>query len=461
MMKNGKTTVAIAALTLLTISVMIVPTQSATHDHDHDHEQQHVETPHDDHGHDADVHDHQQQPEQEADEHEGHNHGSATDFCTEHQMLEKVDALCQAGHIGDLPLGQGMMVRLYDEDVAAKTGIVTARPQPIHTISGETFLGQVALNRNRLAKITSPAPGLVTSVHVQPGTRVTQGQALLTVDIPQLATLKSDYLAAQARVEQSRTHYEREQLLLEKGITSQHEFQQARSAALQARSDADRYYQQLLNTGMAADEIDQLMQQRHTETRITLRAPFAATVTDVATAQGERITDQTAVITLANLDTLWLEISVPESQLQHLQADAPIQARFSALPGRVFTGTLFFLGSQIDQRSRMLTALAEIDNSDHLLKAGLYGDVALATETSQQGLAIDANAVQMLNNTPYVFIAHEDDLFEIRRVEVGVRHDHLVALAGVTADEAIVVRQGYALKSEVLKASLGASCADH
>ena len=86
---------------------------------------------------------------------------------------------------------------------------------------------------------------------------------------------------------------------------------------------------------------------------------------------------------------------------------------------------------------------------------------SLITEESEQRLAIDANAVQMLNNTPYVFIAHEDDLFEIRRVEVGVRHDHLVALAGINADDAIVVQQGYALKSEVLKASLGASCADH
>lgn len=446
MTKNWKNSLALTAITLLSVGMMTSPIQSATHDHAH--EQEHVETTHDDHGH-------------EADEHEGHNHGSATDYCPEHQMLEKVDALCQAGHIGDLPLGQGMMVRLYDENVAAKTGIVTARPQPIHSLGGETFLGQVALNRNRLAKITSPAPGLVTTVHVQPGTQVSQGQALLTVDIPQLATLKSDYLAAQARVEQSRTHYEREQLLLEKGITSKHEFQQARSLALQAGSDADRYHQQLLNTGLTSDEINQLMEQRHTETRITLRAPFAGTVTDVATAQGERISDQTAVITLANLDTLWLEVAVPETQLQHLHAGAPVQARFAALPGRVFTGKLFFLGTQIDPRSRMLTALAEIDNTTHLLKAGLYGDVALVAEESEQELAIDANAVQMLNNTPYVFIAHEDDLFEIRRVEIGTRANHLVAVTGINADDAIVVQQGYALKSEVLKASLGASCADH
>jgi cobalt-zinc-cadmium efflux system membrane fusion protein len=37
----------------------------------------------------------------------------------------------------------------------------------------------------------------------------------------------------------------------------------------------------------------------------------------------------------------------------------------------------------------------------------------------------------------------------------------VIILAGLSLDDQVVTSQGFALKSEVLKARLGASCADH
>jgi cobalt-zinc-cadmium efflux system membrane fusion protein len=73
-----------------------------------------------------------------------------------------------------------------------------------------------------------------------------------------------------------------------------------------------------------------------------------------------------------------------------------------------------------------------------------------------------ATVKSFANSELSVFVRREPDLFEIRRVEAGAKEQGLVTiLFGLEPQDEVVVAQGFALKSEVLKARLGASCADH
>jgi cobalt-zinc-cadmium efflux system membrane fusion protein len=68
----------------------------------------------------------------------------------------------------------------------------------------------------------------------------------------------------------------------------------------------------------------------------------------------------------------------------------------------------------------------------------------------------------MIDGKAFVFIEREADLFELRRVAVGPRRGKSILIeAGLQPNEKVVATQGFALKSEVLKSRLGASCADH
>ena len=71
-------------------------------------------------------------------------------------------------------------------------------------------------------------------------------------------------------------------------------------------------------------------------------------------------------------------------------------------------------------------------------------------------------AVQAIDGKSYVFVALEQDLFELRRVETGPRRaGEVLVVAGLKDGEKVAASQGFALKSELLKSRLGASCADH
>ena len=399
----------------------------------------------------------------EKDEHAGHGHASSADgICPGHNVPEVECALCQGSHIGDLRPGQGMKVRLATAEVAAKAGIRLSRPQQVSSADGIDIPGQVAFNRQQFASITPLAAGVIRQVHVQPGAKIKQGEVLAEIAMPEVSALKAEFTTALAQQKQAEAAYHREQDLLERGISSRLEFQQAESAYLSSKSATERYRQQLMNFGLAASDLTRLSQEEPTSATISLRAPFHGVVTEVQTAMGEAVSAGSVLFTIANLDALWVELSIPESRSYLAATGSKIQARFDGLPGAIFSGQLFQVGASIDQKTRTLKALAKVQNPGHRLKVGMFGNVRILSGDEIASLAVPADAVQNIDGQPYLFIQEESDLFELRRVSVGANQGGMVVIpTGLSAHEQVVTSQGFALKSEVLKARLGASCADH
>lgn len=436
---------------------------------EHDDHDEHVKEAVDDHaGHDhgqakaVDPHAGHNHGREPVDSHAGHNHGSGDELCPEHQVIESECALCQGSHLAELQPGEGMKVRLGTLEAAAKAGIRLTRPQQISLAAGVDVPGRAVFNRTKLATIAPLATGVVLRVPVQPGSTVAKGDVLAEVAMAEVARLQAELSGALARLAQAEADYLREKDLLERGITSRQEFQQAEAEYRVLQSLSEQHRQQLRQFGLSTRDIDRLMQSPEASTTLALRAPFNGVVTEVRTAAGENIQAGSPLFTVADLDTLWIELAIPEARIAQAQPGAAVQARFDGLPGAVFSGRLFQVGAQVDERSRTLTALAEVPNPDHRLKAGMYGNVRLLEGAEGLNLTIPAEAVQHIDGFPYVFIQEDADLFELRRIATGAQQSGLVVVAaGLQVDEQVVSRQGFALKSEVLKARLGASCADH
>jgi cobalt-zinc-cadmium efflux system membrane fusion protein len=355
-----------------------------------------------------------------------------------------------------------MKVRLASPDVAARAGVALTTPQTVSLADGIAIPGRVAFNRSRLAHITPMATGVVRRVLVRPGARVGEGEVLAEVAMPEMASLKAQLLSARAREAQTEAAYLREKDLLARGISSRHEFQLAESDYRSAQSATAQYRQQLRNFGLSPSDLRQQQLTTDGGAMLSLRAPFAGTVVEVNTALGEAVGPGTPLFTVADLDVLWIELSLPESRIHQARVGAPVQARFDGLPGMSFDGRIFQIGAALDERTRTLKALAEVVNPDHRLKSGMFGKVRLLEGDETRVLALPADSLQSIDGLSYVFVQEEPDLFELRRVQAGAKGDGMVPiLAGISPGEQVVSGQGFALKSEVLKARLGASCADH
>ena len=115
----------------------------------------------------------------------------------------------------------------------------------------------------------------------------------------------------------------------------------------------------------------------------------------------------------------------------------------------------------IDQNSRMVKARAIIPNLNEELKAGLFGYANIMLDNPQKSLRVPKDSVHELENKPFVFVKVKDDLFDLRRIEIGNKNDRYVdVIAGIKENESIVVVGKFTMVSEYLKSRLGAGCVD-
>lgn len=384
------------------------------------------------------------------DSHAGHDHGpgDGDGDCPEHGIPEAEDALCQPQLMAGLRPGQGLKVRLAVADAAERIGIRSDRPTAIND-TGAPLHGRVLFNRDRLARLAAPLAGVVKSVSGELGQQVKAGQSLAEISAPEIAGLRAALRTAESRAALADSTVQREADLFARGISSRQELQQAEAEREQARSAVAQARQQLADYGLAGGAT------------LPVRAPFAGTVVERVAVVGETVAPGTPLFTVADLRTLWLELSAPEQLLLDLTPGKTLAVSFPGLPGRSFAARIFWVDPALDEKTRMLKALAKIDNPEGLLKSGLFGD-ARFQEGVGTALTVPADALQIIDGASYLFVALEPDLFELRRVEAGRAASGRVAIvAGLTPAEQVVSGQGFALKSELLKSRLGASCADH
>lgn len=436
----------------------------AQHKEDHDDHEEKETAAHDDHGEEEQAEEGHAHAEEERghddhageghDDHSGHAHArkaSSDGICPEHKIAEAEDALCAPDRIGALRPGQGLKVRLGAPQAAERVGIAAAPPVP----AGEgaaSWPAQAVFNRDRVAHLSALAGGRLTSVRVSLGDTVKAGAVLAEIASPEAAGLKGALREAESRRQLAEAAYLREKDLLAKGITSRQEFQQAEAEWRQAQSAAAQARQQLGDYGLTAGG----------GSTLPVKAPFAGTVIERTAVAGETVAPGASLFIVADLSTLQVEVSVPEEALLDLRPGLEITAHFSALPGRAFPGKIFWVAPALDEKTRMLKALAQVENREGLLRSGLFGQVRPAGKVAAGGLAVPADALQAVDGAPYVFVELEKDLYELRRVTAGRKAGRTVVVSeGISPSDRIVTAQAFALKSEVLKARLGASCADH
>jgi cobalt-zinc-cadmium efflux system membrane fusion protein len=403
-----------------------------------------------------DGHDDHDEESEEAEGHAGHGHGKKPangEYCDEHRMLEAEDALCNPDLIVPLLPGQGALVRLGTPEAAARAGVATALPQKVASATGPVFPAQTVYSRNGLAQVAALTSGVVQRLLVDVGTAVVKGQILAEIASTDVSSARAELMTAQSRLNLAETALRREEQLFAKGISAGQELEQARAEQEAAAATLEQAQQRLALYGAGG---------KGGGATVALRSPLTGIVAERSVVAGQSILPETPLFTVVNLARMGIELSLPADRIALARIGAPIEALFDGMEGERFTGKIVQIAPALDSQTRLLKVLAEVENPELLLKSGLFGQVRLLGAVAGEALEIPNNAVQMIDGKPFVFIEREADLFELRRISVGPRRGRSILIeTGLQADEKVVATQGFALKSEVLKSRLGASCADH
>ncbi|MCV2420275.1 efflux RND transporter periplasmic adaptor subunit [Paucibacter sp. DJ2R-2] len=345
-------------------------------------------------------------------------------------------------------------VELSDEQLQ-RQAIRLEAAGPANLARSLELLGEVKLNQDRSVLVTPRLAGQVEAVRVSAGDRVQAGQVLAVISSQALADQRSELLAAQKRLALARGVYEREKKLWEEKISAEQDYLQARQAFQEAEITAENARQKLqaLGAGAAASGTAGL-------TRYEVRAPMAGVVVEKKISVGEVLKDDAPIFQLADLGTLWVELSLPVQTLGQLQIGA--RGRIQGAPASEPALTLSHIGSTVAEQSRSAMARLLLPNPRGQWRPGQPVTVALQTgQTGAAGevtvpVAVRNEALQNREGRDEVYV-REGQHMVARAVRLG-RSDgsHTEVLQGLSAGERYASANSF-----VVKADLGKSAAAH
>lgn len=381
--------------------------------------------------------------------------------CGEHDVLESECGICHPELAASLEPGSGLKIRFESTRSAARAGVETARPIVDGGTSEAAFLARVTWDQNHFARVTPLAGGVLQRVASDVGHTVSRGQRMATLSSPEVSQFKSAFLSARADENLKLIVLEREERLVEKRVSAQQTLDQARAEYEIAGNETARTHQQLLNLGLTAEAVREIEETGSTSSDLDILAPLSGTIVDRHAVPGEVVEMGDPLFKIARLSSMWLELSIPEHEVALVSVGQSVRVTFDAHPGLEVDGRVTWVGSSIDEHTRMVTGRAVVANPDRLLRHGMFGQAHLDADRAADGLSLPAGAVQRIDDQAFVFARLADDLYELRRVSLGAMGGTTVLVTeGIGPQDEIVVAHSFTLKSEFLKSRLGAGCVD-
>lgn len=324
-----------------------------------------------------------------------------------------------------------------------------------------TFNAQLDYDRNRLASLAPRAPGVIAEIAKEIGDSVREGEVMAVIDSVAIGNAKAELLQAAALVDVRLKDHEREQRLLERGVSTEKDRLAAEAALAEANVALSRARQTLRNLGLNDKEIDRVRSSGDTGSHLALTAPFEGVVIERNAALGEVVDVNAPLFRIANTTRMWAMIDVDESELTRIRRGQTAVFRPDSLKDRPFAGRIAWISSAVDPQTRTLRARVELPNGEGLLKANMFGRAEVIVRDGEPATIVPKEAVQWEGCCHIVFERLSDMMYAPRRVKLGhALKDHYEIESGVAPGTQVVAGASFLLKTEIMKGSIGAGCCE-
>ncbi len=311
--------------------------------------------------------------------------------------------------------------------VKAPTRVETAVVSTSTNKNGPTYVGIVEEREATAVSFTSM--GVVKRVTVSEGQAVTRGQLIAEMDDTQARNLLS---GAEAQMAQANDALARYQMLHDNGSLPEVQWVEIQSKVAQAKSQLE------------------VAKKNLSDCRLT--APVSGIVGTKAVRAGETALPSQAVVTILDISSVKVKVSVPETEISAIQAHTPSTIKVDAT-GTTLTGGLIEKGVQADPLTHTYDVRISVANTERKLLPGMVADVLFAAEESQPtGHRVPVAAVQ--RNTDgrlFVWTIGQDSTAHRTIVTAGETVGNDIVISDGIRDGQRIVTEGYQKLSEGTK----------
>jgi len=316
-------------------------------------------------------------------------------------------------------------------------------------------LGAIDYDEDLAVQVFSSYPGKILSALANLGDDVQKGQALFTIDSPDLIQAESLLISAAATLELTSQELSRARDLRGTNGVCERELEQATSdqhtaeGALKAAREVVRLF------GKTETQIDQILTARKIDPALVVASPVSGRVTARNAQPGLFVQpgNTPAPYSVADLSTKWMVANVTESDSLLVRLGQPIRAAVSAVPGRVFAGRISALGTAVDPNTHRVMARCELKDPNNDLRPGMLATFIIQVRDPVDAVAIPTTGVvRNGDGTMAAWVTGDHHRFTQRIIKLGLERDgRYEVLEGLRLGE-IAVTDGAVFLSNLLEA---------
>ncbi|MBS2002975.1 MAG: efflux RND transporter periplasmic adaptor subunit [Cyanobacteria bacterium SZAS LIN-5] len=172
-------------------------------------------------------------------------------------------------------------------------------------------------------------------------------------------------------------------------------------------------------------------------------APFDGVIVARKVDQGALITAGSQSSTqelfqLAKLDILRTYVNVPQSLSRYLKPGQEAEVSVSSYPERTFVGKVTNVSGALDPQTRTRQTEIKIDNFDHALLPGMYGQIKLTVQRPENWVQVPSDAVLPRDNNLEVAVVR-DGKAHYQKVILGRDFGDMVEIKNGLSDNEVVI----------------------
>lgn len=327
---------------------------------------------------------------------------------------------------------------------ALNVDVTTARRQDIATYL--TLDGQISpLEQSSLAFQQS---GTITSIGVNVGDRVHEGQLLARIDdsllraqlaqaeaayresaatargavvgLPVTQTQNTTALAtARAAYQNAQLVYRQDSTLYHEGYVSLQALEAARSTYVQELSAYQAATMAIRNNVVASENVkaslasaESAYAQAHLlEAEIAqtyLYAPYDGVITARLMDPGSYAAPTAPVLGISRVNTVWVNVNVPDADLLYVTPGKLLSFWSDSLPGRVFRGRVSAVNAVPTSGTLSYLARLDLPNPGGLLRGGMLVNVVVMQERRQNVIVVPRSAIAQTGNGSFIYTVHNN-----------------------------------------------------
>lgn len=233
----------------------------------------------------------------------------------------------------------------------------------------------------------------------------------------QLEIAKAAVKPASAQLAQAYKDEQFRETMYKRGAMSKAEFDQSVLTRIQRENQYEETLKNIESREMALAKLKQELE------KVQIAIPFdgvllpaeqsvntggqEGSVTDLTIRNGQMVGESTILCRLADIDQVYVALDVPAKDLAEIQVGQDVELEVYTKAGDRFRGTVHDISTALNAGTRTYTVNVLVDNTDHLLRPGMFAKAQIITREKLDALSIPREIIQIRNNREVVFVAKE------------------------------------------------------